>query len=73
MLFGTGLPPGLGLDRGDGKVEAVLGDTPGEFEAEPSLALGLLDSSSIITAMSRVDAFTSVIACFGSSFAATGS
>lgn len=60
------MPAGLGLDRGDGRVEGVPGNPPGDFRDEPFLALGAVASSSIITAISRVEAVTSVIAWFGS-------
>lgn len=67
FLPGTGLPPGLGFDKGDGNVEGVPGDTPGDVgDGLPGVPLvpGAKDSSSIITAMSSVEAFTSVIACY---------
>lgn len=68
VLLGTGLLPGLGWDRGDGNdVDGVAGATPGEFEAalprrSLDVALCASDSSSIMTAISSVEAFTSVIA-----------
>lgn len=66
FLPGTGLTPGLGFDKGDGRVEGVPGDAAGDFGNElpgVDLALGAKDSSSIIIEMSSVEAFKSVIAC----------